>query len=154
MRKVELVCIGGLKFKELGPVEQMFVKRINAHFNFSVTRLKDIGLNDERLVREKEAEKIIKHLNRDDVVIGLDEGGKEMSSAEFAGLLSSQIDRARNRIVFIVGGYSGLSGTLDDYIDLKISFSRMTFSHDIFRIVFLEQLYRAITIMKGITYHR
>lgn len=154
MRKVELLCIGGLKFRELKPVEQMFVKRINAHFNFSVTRLKDIGLNDERLVREKEAEKIIKHLNRDDVVIGLDEGGKEMSSAEFAGLLSRQIDRARNRIVFIVGGYSGLSGTLDDYIDLKISFSRLTFSHDIFRIVFLEQLYRAITIMKGITYHR
>jgi 23S rRNA (pseudouridine1915-N3)-methyltransferase len=154
MRKVELLCIGGLKFRELKPVEQMFVKRINAHFNFSITRLKDIGLNDERLVREKEAEKIIRHLNPDDVVIGLDEGGKEMNSAEFAGLLSRQIDRARNRIVFIVGGYSGLSGTLDDYIDLKISFSRLTFSHDIFRIVFLEQLYRAITIMKGITYHR
>jgi len=154
MRKVELVCIGGLKFKELRSIEQTFIKRINGYFKFSLIQLKDIGLTDEHLVREKEAEKIIKHLDGDDLVIGLDERGKQMSSTEFAGFLSRQIERVRNRIVFIIGGYSGLSGTLDDYIDLKVSFSRLTFSHDIFRIVFLEQLYRATTIMKGITYHR
>jgi 23S rRNA (pseudouridine1915-N3)-methyltransferase len=154
MKKIELVCIGGLKFKELKPIEQIFIKRINGYFKFSLIQMKDIGLTDERLVREKEAEKIMKHLDRDDLVIGLDERGRQMSSPEFSGFLSKQIDRARNRIVFIIGGYSGLSGTLDDRFDQKISFSSLTFSHDIFRIVFLEQLYRAITIMKGITYHR
>lgn len=154
MRMIELICIGGLKFKELKPVEQKFVKRINGFFKFTLTPLKDIGLTDERLVKEKEAEKIQKHLNRDDFVIGLDERGRQMSSTEFAGFLSREIPRARSRIVFLIGGFSGLSSVLDEHIDLKLSFSRMTFSHDIFRIVFLEQLYRAMTILKGITYHR
>lgn len=154
MKAIELVCIGELKFRELRPVEENYVKRINAFVTFSLRKLKDIKIKDSRQVRKKEAEKILKNLNPEDFVIGLDEKGRKMDSPGFARFLSQCISTPSGKIVFLIGGFSGLAGILDSRINEKISFSDFTFSHDIFRIVFLEQLYRAFTIIKGLPYHR
>lgn len=154
MKKIELICIGNLKFKELKSLEESFIKKINFFVDFKVKNLKEIKLKNEDILMEKEGKMILESLNTKDFVIALDENGKKMNSIGFAKFLSDKISFYSGRVVFLIGGFVGLSKILDDRIDFKLSFSDMTFSHDIFRIVFLEQLYRIFTIIKGIKYHR
>lgn len=154
MKAIELVCIGELKYRELRQIEKMYVERINAFAAFSLKILKDIKLKDDGQVRKKEAEKILKSLHPEDFVVGLDEKGRQMDSPGFARFLSGRISYYSGKTVFLIGGFSGLDGLLDSRINDRISFSGLTFSHDIFRIVFLEQLYRAFTIIRGMPYHR
>ena len=154
MKKIELICIGNLKFKGLKPLEENFIKKINFFVDFKVKNLKEIKLKNEDILMEKEGKMILESLKTKDFVISLDKYGKKMDSIGFARLLSDKISFSPGRIVFLIGGFVGLSKSLDNRIDWKLSFSDMTFSHDIFRIVFLEQLYRAFTIIKRIKYHR
>jgi len=154
MKKIELICIGNLKFKDLKFFEEDFTKKLNFFVDFKVNNLKEVKLKNEDLLREKEGKMILESLNIKDFVIALDKYGKKMDSIGFARFLSDKISFFPGRIVFLIGGFMGLSKILDDRIDLKLCFSDMTFSHDIFRIVFLEQLYRVFTIIKGIKYHR
>ncbi len=97
---------------------------------------------------------ILATLDKRDFVIALDQYGKKLDSIKFSQLLEDKITHFPNRIVFLIGGHNGLSKELDPYINMKISFSDMVFAHDMFRILFLEQLYRAFTIIKKIKYHR
>ncbi len=154
MKKIELICIGNLKFKELKPFEENFTKKINFFVDFKIKNLKEIKLKNEDILMEKEGKMILESLNVKDFVIALDENGKKMNSIGFAKFLSDKISFYSGRVVFLIGGFVGLSKILDDRIDFKLSFSDMTFSHDLFRIIFLEQLYRIFTIIKGIKYHR
>ncbi len=154
MKKIELICIGNLKFKKLKPLEENFIKKINFFVDFKVKNLKEIKLKNEDILMGKEGKMILESLNTKDFVIALDKYGKKMDSIGFAKFLSDKISFYSGRVVFLIGGFVGLSKILDDRIDFKLSFSDMTFSHDLFRIVFLEQLYRIFTIIKGIKYHR
>lgn len=154
MKKIELICIGNLKFKELKSLEENFIKKINFFVDFKVKNLKEIKLKNEDMLMKKEGKMILESLNVKDFVIALDENGKKMNSIGFAKFLSDKISFYSGRVVFLIGGFVGLSKILDDRIDFKLSFSDMTFSHDLFRILFLEQLYRIFTIIKGIKYHR
>ncbi len=156
MKKIELICIGDLKFKALKELEQKYVQKINFFLPFSVRTIKEVKVKspDDALKVKKEGQWIMELLDKKDFVIALDQQGKKMDSLEFSRLLSDKISWHPARIVFLIGGHAGLSKSLDSRIDFKLSFSDMTFSHDVFRIVFLEQLYRAFTIIKGIKYHR
>lgn len=154
MNKIELICVGDLKFKGLKEVQQKYVGKINAFTKFAVRSLKDVKSRDDAVKKKKEGQMMLELLDQRDFVIALDEHGKEMDSLQFAGFLSDKIACHPHRIVFLEGGHAGLSDLLDLRIDFKLSFSRMTFAHDIFRILFLEQLYRAFTIIKRIKYHR
>jgi len=154
MKKIELICIGNLKFKELKSLEENFIKKINFFVDFKVKNLKEIKLKNEDMLMKKEGKMILESLNVKDFVIALDENGKKMNSIGFAKFLSDKISFYSGRVVFLIGGFVGLSKILNDRIDFKLSFSDMTFSHDLFRILFLEQLYRIFTIIKGIKYHR
>ena len=154
MKKIELICVGDLKYKELKGLEKKFVQRINFFTTFTVRNTKEIKSKDDRLKKEKEGQMILELLDKRDLVIALDQYGKKMDSIGFSSFLSEKISHHPGRIVFLIGGHSGLSKSLDSRIDNKISFSDMTFAHDIFRILFLEQLYRGFTILKGIKYHR
>jgi 23S rRNA (pseudouridine1915-N3)-methyltransferase len=154
MNKIELICVGDLKFKGLKEVEQKYLAKINAFTPFAIRCLKDVKSRDDAVKKKKEGQMMLELLDRRDFVIALDEHGKKMDSLEFAGFLSGKLSHHPHRVVFLVGGHAGLSEVLDPRIDLKLSFSRMTFAHDIFRVLFLEQLYRAFTIIKRITYHR
>lgn len=154
MNKIELICVGDLKFKGLKEVEQKYTAKINAFTKFAIRSLKDVKSRDDAVKKKKEGQMMLELLDERDFVIALDEHGKKMDSLQFAGFLSDKIVYHPHRIVFLVGGHAGLSDLLDLRIDFKLSFSRMTFAHDIFRILFLEQLYRAFTINKRIKYHR
>jgi 23S rRNA (pseudouridine1915-N3)-methyltransferase len=154
MKNVELIAVGDLKFAPLKELEKKYGQSINYYVEFSVKILKDIKAPHEQTVREKEGEMIRKALGEKDFVIALDRSGRKMDSVEFAGFLSEKLSYYAGRIVFLIGGYSGLSPALNPRIQTKISFSDMTFPHDLFRILFLEQLYRALTIVHGLPYHR
>ncbi|MCX6583539.1 MAG: 23S rRNA (pseudouridine(1915)-N(3))-methyltransferase RlmH [Candidatus Aminicenantes bacterium] len=154
MKKIELISIGQLKFKELKELEKAYTQKINYFTAFTSRSLKDVKTRDEAQQKKIEGEMMIQLLDPRDFVIALDQYGKKMDSLKFAGFLSDKLSYGSDRVVFLIGGHAGLSNTLDARIDLKLSFSDMTFGHDVFRVLFLEQLYRAFTIIKGIKYHR
>ena len=154
MKKIELICIGDLKFDALKKLEQKYVKKINFFTSFSIRTIKDVKSPDDTLKITKEGKMISELLEKKDFVIALDQQGKKMNSIEFSRLLSDKILWHPNRVVFLIGGHAGLAKSLDNQIDFKLSFSDMTIAHDVFRILFLEQMYRAFTIIKGIKYHR
>lgn len=106
-----------------------------------------------RVRKEREGELILRNLDRADEVILLDERGKDYSSREFAGFLDNAMQRAVRSLVFVVGGPWGFSRDVYERANGKISLSRMTFSHQMVRLFFAEQLYRAFTILRGEPYH-
>lgn len=102
---------------------------------------------------EEECKLLLKQLNGYDVVILLDEKGAEMSSAGFAGFLQRYMNRGSRKIAFVAGGAYGFSGDFYSRFSERISMSKMTFSHQMIRLFFTEQLYRAFTILRGESYH-
>ncbi|MDE6296597.1 MAG: 23S rRNA (pseudouridine(1915)-N(3))-methyltransferase RlmH, partial [Muribaculaceae bacterium] len=113
---------------------------------------KGASLSAERQ-KEAEGEIILSKLQPSDFVVLLDERGKEYSSMEFAGYIEKQMLSGRKRLVFVVGGPYGFSQSVYDRSDGKVSLSRMTFNHEMVRLFFTEQLYRAMTILRGEPYH-
>ena len=103
--------------------------------------------------KEKEAEMILKALQPGDVVVLLDEHGKEFRSIEFADWIERKMHTVNKRLVFIIGGPYGFSPKVYAVAQEKISFSKMTFSHQMIRLIFVEQLYRAFTILNNNPYH-
>jgi 23S rRNA (pseudouridine1915-N3)-methyltransferase len=101
----------------------------------------------------KEARKIIEAVGKDDYLVLLDEKGKEFRTVEFAGWLKQRLMMPNKRIVFVIGGPWGFSEEINKIADMKISLSRMTFPHQLVRLLFVEQLYRAFSIIKGEPYH-
>jgi 23S rRNA (pseudouridine1915-N3)-methyltransferase len=104
-------------------------------------------------IKSKEGELILKNIRPTDDVILLDEKGKEYTSVEFARIIQDKISYAGKDIVFIIGGAYGFSEAVYQRANSKLSLSRMTFSHQMVRAIFVEQIYRAFTIMRGEPYH-
>ena len=141
---IKLICIGKVKESYLREGINEFTKRLTAFTRFEVLEIKDSD-------PEKEAKDIVNKIKNEKVFL-LDERGKEYSSSEFSELLNKEIMNTKD-IVFVLGGPSGLS------LELKrkypsIALSKMTFTHEMARLIFIEQLYRAFTIMKNMKYHR
>jgi 23S rRNA (pseudouridine1915-N3)-methyltransferase len=124
--------------------------------SFSVTEIPELkkaaALSREQ-IKGKEGELILKQLEPGDILILLDEHGKEFRSLEFARYLERQLNAGGKRLVFAVGGAYGFAEAVHSRCQDKISLSRMTFSHQMVRAIFAEQLYRAFTILKGEPYH-
>jgi len=103
--------------------------------------------------KKKEGKKILEAVGRDDFIVLLDEKGKELTTVEFAGWLKKQALITDKRILFVVGGPWGVSEEVMNAAGFRLSLSKMTFPHQLIRVLFLEQLYRAFTIIKGVPYH-
>jgi 23S rRNA (pseudouridine1915-N3)-methyltransferase len=103
--------------------------------------------------KAREGKKILESVGADDYMIVLDEKGKEFSTAEFAGQLGKIFLLSKKRIVFVIGGPYGFAAEVYQRADLKMSLSRLTFSHQMVRLLFTEQLYRAFTVIRGDPYH-
>jgi len=154
MAKLELICVGELKFQELKHMESHYLKRINRFTKLSPWVIKDFKIKDEEQKKKKEGEAMMALVEPKDFVVALDEKGKTLSSKDFARFLEEKLSYHPGRTLFLVGGHAGLHPQILNRANYKLSFSPMTFAHDLFRIIFLEQLYRAFTITRGITYHR
>lgn len=136
--------------------EALYLSRICHYTPFEITVIPDIknqgALNPGQL-RELEAEAILKRINQRDEVILLDEKGKNHTSAEFAAMIGKKQNTGDKTLTFIVGGAYGFGEALYHRANGLIALSKMTFPHQMVRVIFLEQLYRALTILKGEKYH-
>ena len=133
-----------------------YKSRVNRYVGFEIISISDLkstrGLT-EMQQKEKEGEMLLASLTPSDTVILLDEKGREYTSREFADFQASMMNRGVKRLVYVIRGPYGFSQKVYDRADGKISLSRMTFSHEMARLFFCEQLYRAMTILRGEPYH-
>ena len=154
--KIALLQTGKTSDKHISEVADLYATRIKRYSVFEIITLPDLKNNAKMSVPEqkmKEGKKIIQSISRDDYVILLDERGKEHRTIEFSGLLEKIFMLPKKRIVFVIGGPWGFSEEVYRRADFSMSLSRMTYPHQLVRLLFLEQLYRMFTIIKGEPYH-
>ncbi len=141
--KISLVTVGKTQTRELQDSVQEYAKRISRYTHFEIVDTSD--------------EKLSKTLEKQDRIFLLDEKGKEYNSVEFSGLIEKQMNAGVKNIAFVVGGPFGFSEDVRALAQSRsgasIALSKMTFPHDLVRVIFLEQLYRAFTILKNEKYH-
>lgn len=153
--KTELIQVGKTVDKHFVASIEDYAGRIGHYMPFAITtvpELKNTKSLSEEQQKEKEGEMILKLLQPSDTVVLLDERGTEYRSVEFAAWLERCRHTAR-RLVFVIGGPYGFARSVFDRADAKVSLSKMTLSHQMIRLMFCEQLYRACTIIKGEPYH-
>ena len=144
-------------------VEQHYITAINDYIQRTkrfitfdmevIPELKNTKNISMELQKEKEGELICKAFQPGDVIVLLDEHGKEMRSLEYAEWMKRKMNTVNKRLVFVIGGPYGFSQKVYDVAHEKISMSKMTFSHQMIRLIFVEQIYRAMTILNGGPYH-
>ena len=154
--KTTLLLVGKTVDKHFVALIDDYVERTKHYLGFEVEVIPDLKNNkslSEEQQKEKEGELILKALQSADYVVLLDEGGKEMRSVEFAQYMRHKMNTVSKRLVFIIGGTHGFSAKVYQIAAGKMSHSRMTFSHQMVRLIFVEQLYRALSILAGSPYH-
>jgi 23S rRNA (pseudouridine1915-N3)-methyltransferase len=154
--KVEFWITGKTAFPYLDEGIAIYEKRLRNYLNLQIVVFQDIknakSLTSD-LLKQKECEQQLAKLLKDDFVVLLDERGKHWTSIEFAGFMEQKMQQSVKRIIFVVGGAFGFSDAMYERANLQISLSKMTFSHQMIRLFFVEQLYRAMTITRGEPYH-
>ena len=150
---IKIITVGTIKEKYLKEAIEEYLKRLKKYTNIELIEVKDEGLVEEQKAINLEGEKINKYLSPKDYIITLEIEGKAFSSEEFASKLN-QIQIENSNIVFIIGGSYGLSDEIKNKSKLHLSFSKMTFPHQLFRVFLLEQIYRAYKIMNNESYHK
>ena len=154
--KITLLVIGKTIEKHYIAGIDDYVSRLKHYISFNlevIPELKNTKSLSEQQQKEKEADLILKSHQPGDVVVLLDEHGKEFRSIEFAEWTKQKMNTVSKRLVFIVGGPYGFSQRIYDIAQEKISLSKMTFSHQMIRLIFVEQLYRVMNILHGGPYH-
>ena len=154
--KVMFLVVGKTVDKRLVSLVDEYAERVKHYVPFTMEVIPDLkntkALSFEQQ-KEREGELILKALKSDDYVVLLDEGGREFASVDFAAYLEQRQHTVARRMVFVVGGPYGFSADVYALPREKVSLSRMTFSHQMVRLFFVEQLYRAMTILRGEPYH-
>ena len=144
--KIELFVVGKTNHNYLSPGIEDYLKRINRYIQFSIRCISD-AKNTKNLSQQQqknaEGQNILVAIDNSDYVVLLDEHGKEYKSIEFASLIDKKMQTVAKRLVFVVGGPYGFSEDVYKRANEKISLSKMTFPHDLIRLIFVEQLYRA-----------
>lgn len=154
--KTELWMIGKTAFPYLTEGMGIYEKRLVHYLPFSMTVLPDVrnpGSLTPAQVAQKEGVSVLEKLKPDDLLVLLDENGKQFTSVQFAHFMDQRMQQAVKRLVFLIGGAWGFSPEVYQRAGFQLSLSKMTFSHQMVRLFFLEQLYRAMTILKGEKYH-
>lgn len=154
--KIALLTVGKTDVKWVREGLELYVSRLSHYVQFSleeIPELKNVSALSKEQIKDKEGAKILSLVRSSDEVILLDEHGKEFRSMEFASYINGKLTRGGRDLVFVIGGAYGFSDAVYARADGKISLSKMTFSHQMVRTIFVEQLYRAFTIMKGEPYH-
>ena len=153
---IELIVVGKTDMKEVAALVDMYTKRINFYNKFNITYLPDIRNSknlSEAQQKTAEGDAILRLIDDSDRVVLLDEKGAEFRSVEYAEWLQKRMNSGIKRLVFVIGGPYGFSEAGYARSNEKISLSKMTFSHQIIRAIFTEQLYRAFSIIHNSPYH-
>ena len=158
--RISVVCVGKIKEKYLKLGIDEFSKRLSKYCKLEVIELDDEkapeNLSDKEMmmIKEKEGKKILSKIKDNSHVIALAIDGKNLSSEELADTIDNLGVRGTSHIVFVIGGSLGLSDDVMRRANYKLSFSKMTFPHQLMRLILLEQVYRAFRIMKNEPYHK
>ena len=154
--KINLLCIGKTDDKEIKNLINYYLTRLPRHWNFEITEIPDVknarNLTPD-LLKKEEAKLFLNQIENTDLVVLLDEKGKQFTSREFAQKLDSYQNNSIKKICFLVGGAYGFSEEMYQKANEKISISKMTFTHQMIRLFFVEQIYRADQILQGKPYH-
>ena len=154
--KITLLSVGKTNSKELLYLMEDLEKRLPPFIKFERKELPDVKNSknlSETELKNAEAEHILSHITSGDTLIILDEKGKEFSSTEFSFFLEKQMNNSVKHVVFCIGGAFGFSDRIYNLYPQKIALSKMTFTHQMVRLFFIEQLYRAFSILQGKPYH-
>ena len=158
--KIKIICVGKLKEKYLKDGILECTKRISRFSDVEITELSDEKIpenyseSEKQKVLEKEGEKILKALGKDDYLVSLCVEGKQISSEELSKKISDITLSGKSTISFIIGGSLGIDDKIKKLSDFRLSFSKMTFPHQLMRLVLLEQIYRAFKINANEEYHK
>jgi len=154
--QIKLIAIGKTDDKQLLQLIEQYQKRLKHYIRFDldiIPDIKNVKNLSEKQQKEKEGELILKKISSTDVMVLLDENGKQFSSVEYANYLQKKMNSGIKQLVFIIGGPYGFSDNVYQKSQGKISLSKMTFSHQMIRLFIVEQIYRGFTILKNEPYH-
>jgi len=155
--KVKLIVVGKTKEDWIKEGINHYQKLLKKYVDLKIIEIKEEKITkakDEKIILNSEEKRITKHLEKDALHIPLDLEGKEFSSEGFANLLKENLNRGYNHFIFILGGPLGVSEKILEVCPVKLSLSQMTFTHELSRIIILEQIYRAFSILAGTKYHK
>ena len=150
--EVNLVCVGALKEKYFVDAVNEYSKRISGFCKINVIQTKDFAFDDIEKTKKQEATLLEKY--KKGYCVAMEIGGQKFSSEGFAKFLKTTFDTKNACITFFIGGSNGLEKEFSDSCDQKISFSDLTFPHQLMRVILLEQIYRAFTIINNRSYHK
>ena len=154
--KIKLICVGKTNFNFLKTGEEEYSKRLAHYCSFSridIPELKQVKSFTQEEIKLREGELILSKIQSGEYLVLLDDKGKSFNSIAFANHLEKKALHGSSAITFIIGGAYGFSNDLYERSNHKLGLSKMTFSHQMVRMIFLEQLYRAMSILKGEPYH-
>lgn len=153
---IKLLCIGKTDNRELKQLIEVYKKRLQFYNKFEIEIIPDLKKTknlDENQQKEKEGELILTKVQNSDFLVLLDENGKEFSSEKFSVYIQKRLNSGLKQLIFVIGGPYGFSEAIYQRANSKVALSQMTFSHQMVRLFFTEQLYRAFTILKNEPYH-
>ncbi|MBW2962521.1 23S rRNA (pseudouridine(1915)-N(3))-methyltransferase RlmH [Mesonia aestuariivivens] len=153
---IKLLAVGKTDHKDLQKLIDQYIKRLKHYCKFEIEIIPDIKKvknMDENLQKQKEGELILAKTQTSDLLVLLDENGKNFSSLDFSNWLQKQMNTGMKQLIFVIGGPYGFSEEVYKRANQKIALSKMTFSHQMVRLFFTEQLYRGFTILKNEPYH-
>lgn len=149
MKKVNVICVGKIKEKFFADAISEYLKRLSKYAEVKITELPDFPDRPDAVKREGDS--ILSLIKKPSVL--LDIGGEQLDSVQLANFIDSAYISA-SEITFIIGGSCGVSGAVQQAVDKRISFGRVTYPHQLMRVILCEQLYRAFTISVGAVYHK
>lgn len=158
--KINIICVGKLKEKYFKDAIDEYSKRLKRFCTLSIIELPDEKIPDnasdaeEKKILQTEGEKILKHIMPDDYVFSLCVEGKGMSSEKLASKMSELMLNRKSTVDFVIGGSLGLDHSVKNRSDFRLSFSEMTFPHQLMRVILCEQIYRAFKINNNEKYHK
>ena len=150
---IKIICVGKIKEKFFREAIEEYQKRLTKYTKINIIEVEDINLSNETLIKQKEKELILKYIDKKDYVITLEIEGKQLSSVELSKKIE-EIETINSNITFIIGGSYGLDDEIKNLSNFKLSFSKLTFPHQLFRVILLEQIYRAYKIKNNESYHK
>ena len=157
---IQVIAVGKIKEKYLRQGIDEFLKRISKYARIEIIEVPDekapagASQREEEISKDCEGEKILEKIKKDSYIIGLDSNGSQFTSQEMAAYMEKLALEGKSSVTFIIGGSLGLSKKVLKEADLKISFGKMTFPHQLMRLILLEQVFRWFKIMRGEPYHK
>ena len=144
---IRILCVGKIKEKYLNDLINDYKTRITKYHKIEIIELKDTDIDNE-------SNEILNHLNEKDFNICMDINGKEYTSVELSNLIDNTFTNGYGTITFIIGGSDGINESVKNKCNLRLSFSKLTFPHGLFRGILLEQIYRSFKILNNESYHK